>query len=747
MGAFCAAAVLTAVTNGANPMPGSPLAGGCVATYQAGTTTPLQTFKDSTGMVANQNPVMLDASGRAPIWINVNAIKYVVKAKSSACSLSSGTILYTTDGVQDQGLRLRTDLAGVNGAGNIGIQQPGGIPSTVHDALALCPDASQYASLAAAIANVPPGGCLNCTSALTGPVTLGAAISIHGQPGCTITSADSAQTVSVTGIGASMDGMTVTNTGAGSALVAKNAKNISLQRSIFTSAVASTVEILTPTGDGSNVTVEDNTITLTGGPANANGTLFVQNSAAAGVSTSVLNNVKIKHNTLYNGGSNFAITVQSAVFGTGPPPIDTVLVDGNFCYKTAHHANAAGCVSLGGYVNNSQVVNNTFDAGGDTATSLQFEDTIGNNHFWGGNISKNVGFSATASNGLVRDAGGGDGLIVQGNKFTADVGVNISPQTYGFSGGPFNITNTVISGNDITAVQNGDVCVAVRTGGNSQTILTAGTLVIGNRCFGTGGGGTAPMLLTYNGSMTGASTVTDTVFVNNTGIGYPYVFGSGTNGAAAPSGTILMGNSAIGAIAECVAACSTLGVLSQSNANLAWLLPKSITAPGHINSGLQPTACVTGTGLDAGGTNCLPGLVGAGNITGAQTVWDGALFFTTVTPAAGSQALFTLTMPAGAFTRTPVCQFFPVLNTDRCTMIHCRGCGRRSRPIRRHRWPWEFPLLWQTRDRSRSPGTARRIDGGRAALIRTRSGHPACCPDARLSRSGVCPVRRREPVF
>ena len=138
------AAAQTAPTVVISPVPklaffdnnGKPLAGGCVATYQAGTTTPLQTFTDATGMVPNPNPVMLDASGRAAIWINVNAIKYVVKAKSTACSLSAGTVLYTTDNVQDSGMRLRSDLAAPGGAGNIGYQPPGGtVPITIAGAI------------------------------------------------------------------------------------------------------------------------------------------------------------------------------------------------------------------------------------------------------------------------------------------------------------------------------------------------------------------------------------------------------------------------------------------------------------------------------------------------------------------------------------------------------------------------------------------------------------------------------------
>ena len=124
---------------------GKPMSGGCVATYAGGTTTTLATYTDATGTVANQNPVVLDASGRASIWIKVPAIKFVVKQKNGpTCSLTSGTILYTTDNVQDaglrlrqdlatpganvpdQGLQLRTDLAGPGGAGLVGFSPPGG---------------------------------------------------------------------------------------------------------------------------------------------------------------------------------------------------------------------------------------------------------------------------------------------------------------------------------------------------------------------------------------------------------------------------------------------------------------------------------------------------------------------------------------------------------------------------------------------------------------------------------------------
>ena len=50
---------------------GLPLAGGKILTYQAGSTTPLATYTDSSGLIANTNPIILGTSGRPPseIWL------------------------------------------------------------------------------------------------------------------------------------------------------------------------------------------------------------------------------------------------------------------------------------------------------------------------------------------------------------------------------------------------------------------------------------------------------------------------------------------------------------------------------------------------------------------------------------------------------------------------------------------------------------------------------------------------------
>lgn len=58
---------------------GSPLVGGKLYTYAAGTTTPLVTYTSSTGLTANTNPVILDSRGEASVWLGTSKYKFVLK--------------------------------------------------------------------------------------------------------------------------------------------------------------------------------------------------------------------------------------------------------------------------------------------------------------------------------------------------------------------------------------------------------------------------------------------------------------------------------------------------------------------------------------------------------------------------------------------------------------------------------------------------------------------------------------------
>lgn len=71
---------------------GNPLSGGLLYTYSAGTTDPLDTFSDVGLTTANANPVVLDAAGRATIYLTPASYKFVLKD-------SLGTTIWTQDNV------------------------------------------------------------------------------------------------------------------------------------------------------------------------------------------------------------------------------------------------------------------------------------------------------------------------------------------------------------------------------------------------------------------------------------------------------------------------------------------------------------------------------------------------------------------------------------------------------------------------------------------------------------------------
>ena len=64
---------------------GSPLSGGLLYTYEAGTTTPVATYTSISGLIAHSNPIVLDAAGRVPsgeVWL-LNTYDYKFSVKTS----------------------------------------------------------------------------------------------------------------------------------------------------------------------------------------------------------------------------------------------------------------------------------------------------------------------------------------------------------------------------------------------------------------------------------------------------------------------------------------------------------------------------------------------------------------------------------------------------------------------------------------------------------------------------------------
>lgn len=75
---------------------GNPLVGGKVFTYQAGTTTPATTYTDQALTVPNTNPIILDAGGRATVYLAAASYKFIVKD-------ADGATIYSQDDIQSVG--------------------------------------------------------------------------------------------------------------------------------------------------------------------------------------------------------------------------------------------------------------------------------------------------------------------------------------------------------------------------------------------------------------------------------------------------------------------------------------------------------------------------------------------------------------------------------------------------------------------------------------------------------------------
>jgi hypothetical protein len=81
---------------------GVPLSGGLLYTYQAGSSTPLATYTDINGTVANANPIVLNSSGRLDneVWLTYGYFYKFVLKTSAAVTLGTYDNIYGIVGVQ-----------------------------------------------------------------------------------------------------------------------------------------------------------------------------------------------------------------------------------------------------------------------------------------------------------------------------------------------------------------------------------------------------------------------------------------------------------------------------------------------------------------------------------------------------------------------------------------------------------------------------------------------------------------------
>jgi hypothetical protein len=97
---------------------GNPLSGGKLYTYAAGTTTPLASYTDSTGNVANTNPVVLDSRGEASVWLAASQYKL-------ALYTATNVLVWTVDGLNGPDRATLAALAAPGGSALVGFIQAG----------------------------------------------------------------------------------------------------------------------------------------------------------------------------------------------------------------------------------------------------------------------------------------------------------------------------------------------------------------------------------------------------------------------------------------------------------------------------------------------------------------------------------------------------------------------------------------------------------------------------------------------
>jgi len=125
---------------------GAPLAGGKVCTYSAGTSTPLATYSDL-GITQNQNPVVLDAGGRATIYLQAQSYKIVIAAATADNSCNPA--IKTQDNVS--WATIATTLANLTVTGNTNVQASAAATSGANqNSPNLCADGNYWTGSASA---------------------------------------------------------------------------------------------------------------------------------------------------------------------------------------------------------------------------------------------------------------------------------------------------------------------------------------------------------------------------------------------------------------------------------------------------------------------------------------------------------------------------------------------------------------------------------------------------------------------
>ena len=151
---------------------GTPLVGGKVYTYAAGSTTPLATYTDAGGLTPNTNPVILDSRGEASIFFDGSAYKIVLQDSLGASiwtqdNLTSSSYTYLPAGTGAVATTVQAKLRESVSVKDFGAKGDGTTDDTAAIQLAI-----NYAQLGNVSVFFPPGtykvtASLNVTAAVT----------------------------------------------------------------------------------------------------------------------------------------------------------------------------------------------------------------------------------------------------------------------------------------------------------------------------------------------------------------------------------------------------------------------------------------------------------------------------------------------------------------------------------------------------------------------------------------------------
>ena len=154
---------------------GTPLVGGKLYSYAAGTTTPLATYTSSTGGSANTNPVILDSRGEANVWFGAG--QYKLKLTSA-----TDVEVWTVDNLNGPDQATLAALSASSGSSLVGFIQSGSgaVATTVQARLRKTFFTSDYDTFVNAVAAAANGTLIvNSTITVSTNVTVPSTVDLQ----------------------------------------------------------------------------------------------------------------------------------------------------------------------------------------------------------------------------------------------------------------------------------------------------------------------------------------------------------------------------------------------------------------------------------------------------------------------------------------------------------------------------------------------------------------------------------------